>query len=195
MKPHRHHSNPGRHKLADRGADLYETPAVAVRALLAHETFPKVVWEPACGYGAICRVLIKAGHTVYASDFVDYGVGLGGMNFLAARTAPPGCECIITNPPFRDAEAFVAKALELVPRVAMLLRLGFLEAQRPSGVLDASTSSKTDFRPCTVTAGKGRRLRQVWPSPGLSGTSAIMRRPLSTGSVGFRMLTKRRSRR
>jgi hypothetical protein len=126
----------GRHKLADRGHDCYETPAVAVRALLAHETFPRVVWEPACGPGAIARVLMAAGHTVYASDLIDYGVGTAGLNFLTARAAPPGCECIITNPPFRDAEAFVAKALELVPRVAMLLRLAFLEAERKSGCLD-----------------------------------------------------------
>ncbi len=134
--PLSHAANPGRHSLADRQWDCYQTPAVAVRALLAHETFPKVVWEPACGPGAIARVLMAAGHTVYASDLIDYGFGTAGLNFLTARAAPPGCECIITNPPFKDAEAFVAKALELVPRVAMLLRLGFLEAQRSSGILD-----------------------------------------------------------
>ena len=39
--------------LSERGDDLYETPAVAVTALLRPETLPPVVWEPACGPGAI----------------------------------------------------------------------------------------------------------------------------------------------
>jgi hypothetical protein len=131
-----HSANAGRHSLADRQFDLYETPAVAVRALLACERIPQVVWEPAAGRGAIARVLKAAGHTVYASDWRHYGFGTGGIDFLYAKAAPPGCQCIVTNPPFRDAEAFVAKALDLVPWVAMLLRLAFLEAQRPSGILD-----------------------------------------------------------
>lgn len=159
----------GRHKLADRQHDCYETPAVAVRALLAHETFPKVVWEPACGPGAIARVLMAAGHTVYASDLIDYGVGLAGLNFLAARAAPPGCECIITNPPFKDAEAFVAKALELVPRVAMLLRLAFLEAERKSGILD-------DGRLARVHVFKNRLPmlhRHGWTGPRSTGAMAF----------------------
>jgi hypothetical protein len=43
--------------LSERGDDLYETPAVAVTALLERETLPSVVWEPACGPGAIVGVL------------------------------------------------------------------------------------------------------------------------------------------
>ena len=36
--------------LSERGDDLYETPPVAVAALLKRETLPSVVWEPACGH-------------------------------------------------------------------------------------------------------------------------------------------------
>jgi hypothetical protein len=59
--------------LADRGDDLYETPPVAVRALLAVESLPDTVWEPACGPGVIVGVLRDSGHRVYATDLVDHG--------------------------------------------------------------------------------------------------------------------------
>ena len=59
--------------LSERGDDLYETPPVAVTALLERETLPSVVWEPACGPGAIVGVLRAAGHTVIATDLNDWG--------------------------------------------------------------------------------------------------------------------------
>jgi hypothetical protein len=62
-----------RHKLADRKDDVYETPDVAVHALLAVEAIPSgAVWEPACGPGAIVRVLRAVGHEVWSTDLVDY---------------------------------------------------------------------------------------------------------------------------
>ncbi len=60
------------HPLAARGNDLYETPEVAVEALLRVENLPRVIWEPACGPGAIVRVLRRHGHAVYATDLVEY---------------------------------------------------------------------------------------------------------------------------
>ena len=49
-------------RLAERRDDLYETPECATRALLAVESLPQgTVWEPACGPGAIVRVLRDAG--------------------------------------------------------------------------------------------------------------------------------------
>jgi hypothetical protein len=53
-----------RHPLAERGLDLYETPPVAVDALLRYEKLPHQIWEPAAGRGAIVRVLRDAGHAV-----------------------------------------------------------------------------------------------------------------------------------
>jgi hypothetical protein len=61
-----------RHTHAERGWDLYETPAVATQALLRVETLPKLVWEPAAGRGAISRVLRNAGYLVIEQDLVDY---------------------------------------------------------------------------------------------------------------------------
>jgi hypothetical protein len=128
----------GRHSLAERGHDVYETPDVAVRALLRIEKLPKIIWEPACGPGAIVRELRAAGHAVIATDLIDYGCpnSAGGFDFLSLRHAPKGCECIVTNPPFKDVDAFVRRALALVPTVAMLMRLAFLEGGRRSDIVD-----------------------------------------------------------
>jgi hypothetical protein len=130
--------NAGRHPLADRGSDLYETPPCAVRALIDAEPLPHVIWEPACGRGSIARVLKAASHVVHASDLCAYGYGVPNIDFLASRTAPEGCQCILTNPPYKDAEAFVERAISLAPKVVMLLRLAFLESTRRTVLLEQS---------------------------------------------------------
>lgn len=125
--------------LSERKNDLYETPAVAVESLLRVENIPGCVWEPACGPGSIVRVLRGAGRTVYATDLVDYASpdqDESGWDFLLERQMPIGAQAIVTNPPFKNAEAFVAKALELSPIVVMLLRLAFLESEKRRGILD-----------------------------------------------------------
>jgi hypothetical protein len=125
-----------RHTLAERKADLYETPEVATRALLRVESLPRRIWEPATGRGAISRVLRDAGHEVVEQDLVDYGVpGIKtGIDFLMERQAP--ADCIVTNPPYKLANEFVARALDLVPTVIMLLRLAFLESEGRTNILE-----------------------------------------------------------
>ncbi len=127
-----------RHKLVDRGDDLYETPPVAVEALLRVERLPYRLWEPACGRGKIVNVLRAAGHQTLGSDLVDYGdpTHFYGRDFLMEHKAPDGCEAIVTNPPFKLAHQFVAHALKLCPKVVMLLRLAFLESERRRDILD-----------------------------------------------------------
>jgi len=120
------------HSPTQRGDDLYETPLVAVRALLAVESLPQVIWEPAAGPGAIVRPLRATGRTVIATDLVDYGLedSTPRVDFRMEQRAPEGCSAIVTNPPFKHAEEFVAKALDLCPEVYMLLRVAFLEGLR-----------------------------------------------------------------
>jgi hypothetical protein len=117
------------HRHKERGFDLYETPPEAVHALLAHETLPEWIWEPACGPGAIVRVLRERGHHVYATDLNDWGCpdSQSRIDFLMERTAPPRIEAIVTNPPYMIANAFIYRAVKLVPLVCMLLPLQFLE--------------------------------------------------------------------
>lgn len=90
------------------------------------EQFDGDIWEPACGDGAISRVLEKWGYKVHSSDLVDRGFGTPRVDFLMERKSlAPN---IITNPPFKLAVPFIRKALELTTKkVAMLLRINALE--------------------------------------------------------------------
>lgn len=129
-----------RHALKARGDDLYQSPPEAVTALLRAENVPEVVWEPACGPGAIARVLRAAGRQVYATDLVDYespDQDHAGWDFLMETQAPIGVQCIITNPPYKLAGRFVEHGLKLCPKVIMLLRLAFLESEGRSNILDS----------------------------------------------------------
>lgn len=120
------------HAIKDRGNDLYETPPVAVRALLNVECVPLTVWEPCCGPGLIVKELRASGRSVVAHDLVDYGCpdSKSARDFLMEREAPAGVPAIVTNPPFKLATQFVAHAIDLVPEVYMLLRVAFLEGLR-----------------------------------------------------------------
>ena len=126
------------HAPSERKDDLYETPEVAVRALLKIEPVPLTVWEPACGPGAIVRVLRASGRSVIATDLVDYACpdSAAGVDFLMELRAPDGVPAIVTNPPFKNAGEFVERALTYSPYVAMLLRLAFLESEKRRNILD-----------------------------------------------------------
>jgi hypothetical protein len=117
---------------------LYETPAVAVDTLLRVELLPLRIWEPAAGRGAIVNALRAAGHEVVASDIADYGVPshFANRDFLLETKLPKGVEAIVTNPPFMIVEKFVEHALDLCPRVVLLLRLAFMESERRCGILE-----------------------------------------------------------
>lgn len=107
---------------------FYETPPEAVEALLRVEKFRGLIWEPACGKGAISKVLEKNGHQVLSTDLVDYGFGQPRIDFLmeyATRAAN-----IITNPPYKIAEEFLHHSLRQADdKVAFLMRLAWLEGQ------------------------------------------------------------------
>jgi hypothetical protein len=129
-----------KHALAVRKDDLYESPAVAVHALMRAECLPTKIWEPAAGRGAIVNPLQDAGHDVLATDLVDYGCGYpAGVDFLIPGIAESyfdGQEAIVTNPPFKNAAEFVERALTFTPYVAMLLRLAFIESESRRRILD-----------------------------------------------------------
>ena len=129
----------------ERGRNFYETPAEATHALLVLERFEDQIWEPACGKGAISRVLEATGYDVHLSDIEDRGcVDQHGLvqsvaDFLKTkRTTSDNGVCdldfegrpdIVTNPPYgADLNRFVAHALrEHRPRkMALLLNLNFV---------------------------------------------------------------------
>ncbi len=118
--------------------DFYPTPPEGTRALLSVERFDGPIWEPACGDGAIAKVLTDAGYRVVATDLIDRGYGEAGVNFLAETT--PRAKNIITNPPYGRglADGFVLHALRLTREtggsVAMLVNLASLAHPRRHGL-------------------------------------------------------------
>lgn len=111
--------------------DFYATDPKAMEELLKLEKFNTKVWECACGQGHLSEVLKKHNYQVKSTDLIDRGYGEGNIDFLQSTESFEGD--IISNPPYFCTQEFVEHALELVPegnRVAMFLRLAFLEGQK-----------------------------------------------------------------
>jgi hypothetical protein len=151
--------------LKRRGDDVYETPPSAVEALIRAEPgLPEHIWEPCCGCSKhIVEALRAHGYRVTASDLVGDRV-----DFLMEWRAPAGVGAIVTNPPFKLAADFVRHGLELVPTVAMLLRLNFLESKGRSDIIDGGSLARVH-----VFADRLPRMhRQGWEGPRSSSTTA-----------------------
>lgn len=121
----------GGSQTARRELDFYPTPPDVTVALLdflklEHGT----IWEPACGDGAMSRVLTARGHTVISTDLRDTGYGEGLIDFLQAD--PRDCDAIITNPPFNISDLFIRKSLSIAPLVAMVLKSQYWHAKKRS---------------------------------------------------------------
>jgi hypothetical protein len=107
------------------GPDYFPTPEWATHALIDNELLAGEIWEPACGDGAMSRVLETTGCPVVSTDLFDRGFGEAGVDFLKAGRMSDN---IVTNPPYNSAEAFVRAGLEQSRyKVALLLRLAFVE--------------------------------------------------------------------
>lgn len=131
-----HSSQVQRAPLKEHRGDFYDTPPVAVHALLKCEKLPQQIWEPAAGVGNIVTILRAAGHNVFASDLNDRGCPdcLTRIDFLLPVRAE--VDAIVTNPPYALAQQFVEVALLRAPLVIMLLRLNFFESTRRRHILD-----------------------------------------------------------
>ena len=110
--------------------DLYFSCPEAVESLLLleGERLPHCLWEPACGDGAIVRVLESSGCDVLASDIHAYdGRPEDSMiyDYLAMPPVPDCIDGIVTNPPYKLAQVFAEKALVEARYVALLLRSNF----------------------------------------------------------------------
>jgi hypothetical protein len=130
--------SPQRRPRAEHRDDCYETCSEAVHALLKAEHVPDVVWEPCCGSGKIVQVLRATGRTVIATDLIDYGCpdSQARIDFLMEWRAPPGVECVLTNPPNKLATEFVERGLLLCPRVLVLQPITFLGAEKRDCIID-----------------------------------------------------------
>ncbi len=124
-----------RHDRGVRGDDFYETPSEATEALLSVEKFDGAIWEPACGDGAIAKVLETHGYEVVGTDLVQRQYGRGRIDFLMElRPLAPN---IITNPPYKNGLAFAEHAMRLATgKTALLMRFVWLEGQRRKGFFE-----------------------------------------------------------
>ena len=120
--------------------DWYVEPHWCVEALAdaMHIVPGSYVWDPCCGGGTIPEVFGKRiGHdNVRATDLVDRGFGQFDEAFDFLSFGFPLCIPangrinIVMNPPFRQAEAFVRKALMVADySVAIVQQLSFLASK------------------------------------------------------------------
>lgn len=116
-------------------ADFYPTPVDATKVICDRISLDSgtIVWEPACGDGAMAEVIstyVGKDHVIATELRTDGGYGRGGIDFLASTEDDhlhiP--EWIITNPPFNLAREFIEKALSITPNVAMLLKATYWSA-------------------------------------------------------------------
>ena len=87
--------------------DFFPTPEECTVAFLKAEQahIPQVVWEPACGNGALAEVLRATGRTVICTDLYDRGCpdSQSGMDFFEQTT--PKATAVVTNTPWRKSMA------------------------------------------------------------------------------------------
>jgi hypothetical protein len=113
--------------------DDFPTPPWATRALIEHvigDATPSELTclEPACGAGHMAKVLKEYFKEVRSSDAYDYGYGTI-RDYLSLPYEVKSVDWVITNPPFRLAEDFVVRSLDVaIHGVAMLVRSVFLES-------------------------------------------------------------------
>ena len=114
-RPKRVFQNPPEQRRPD---DFYPTPPHATQSLMERERFTGLISEPACGDGAIVRVLKKHGFDVEATDLTK------GHDFFARSDTVAN---IITNPPYRQSLDFIIHAKKITThKIAMLLPVEFL---------------------------------------------------------------------
>ena len=110
--------------------DFYATDSFAIKIMadkLKEIGVSNNLWECACGKGHLSKPLIELGYDVLSTDIIDRGYG-DTENFLTSNRKWSGD--IITNPPFKDACAFVEKAMDLLEiggKAIFLLKIQFLE--------------------------------------------------------------------
>lgn len=114
--------------------DYYATEPIALEKLLKTIDFDlhHLVWEPACGGGHLVDVLIKAGHYVLATDIINRDDrAMLEVDFLEVGARWKGD--ILTNPPFKCAESFTKKGLDVLDTGRYLIlfqRIMFLESRK-----------------------------------------------------------------
>lgn len=125
--------------------DWYVEPRWCSERLFEVEKFEGGVWDAACGIGRIIESARGAGLHAYGTDLIERTeVYFGGVDFL--RCVKPWGSNIVSNPPFKIAEAFVKHALQLAERkVAMLLPANWVQGDKRSRWLQSTPLARVYF--------------------------------------------------
>jgi len=103
-------------------SDFYETHESMVQQLLDREKIEGTVLEPACGHGAITRVLSRITPLWSAYDIQM------GTDFLDEKEQ---YDIVLTNPPYSLAFEFIQKAKEVArEKIIFLLPLSYLHGKK-----------------------------------------------------------------
>ena len=110
--------------------DDFPTPPWATRALAEYVIAPQgTCLEPACGRGHMSAALADYFDKVQSSDIYDYGFG-SVADFLNSTYEANSFDWVITNPPFKLAEKFIARSMKIARLgAAMLTRTVFIESE------------------------------------------------------------------
>ena len=112
--------------------DFYATPPEVTVALLdflydkGMIEWGDVIWEPACGNGAMAEVMLNKYYAVLGTDLHPQIPGRDSVDFLTSNRE---CDWIITNPPFSKATEFITHALKVGKPCAFLLKSQFWHAK------------------------------------------------------------------
>lgn len=113
--------------------DFYATNPKALKLFLNEfNELNNKVWECACGKGHLSQFLTEKGYEVYSSDLVNRGYGETPIDFLETMSITKWDGDILTNPPFKLAERFIERAMELLKdgnKLILFLKIQFLEGQ------------------------------------------------------------------
>lgn len=146
--------------------DIHPTPAPWTHALLDDVDFHGSIWEPACGNGAMSKVIERAGYDVISTNYPHQGYGKK-LDFLQSQD--PLGDNIVTNPPYKYNSEFIVKAIDLMSmvdgKVAMLLATHALggvargriwKEYRPISILVVSNSMPNPY------TGHGYSFKHIW---------------------------------
>lgn len=110
--------------------DYYATPTESVESLINVENIKGKVLEPCVGGGHIAKTLENSYTQITGVDIVDRGFPNVIICDFLKYTTEELYDWVVTNPPYKLAQEFIEKSLDLVKdngKVAMFLKIQFLE--------------------------------------------------------------------
>jgi hypothetical protein len=133
---------PNKSRAVRRALDAYGTPSNVIEPMRQYlrPYQPRRILEPACGDGAIVRILKRE----FPLAEIVVGDVSSGQDFLRHDYGGELFDLVMTNPPFALALEFVQRALRLRSKggaVVTLLRLNFLASNKRADFMRANIPS------------------------------------------------------